>query len=119
MGIPEERTHLFEYSFVSVKIYKALLERGANGGRVRRQALLARIPEGPKLRAARARTTAVYVVASMDPMQQSQILGRLRHPNNLLPAGTTLLPVSDIVGYGIVKQNDVLPDIGDLLPQFG
>lgn len=35
MGLPEERTHLFEYSLVALLIYQALMERRSNGGRVR------------------------------------------------------------------------------------
>jgi len=31
MGIPEERTHLFEYSLVAILIYQALVERRKNG----------------------------------------------------------------------------------------
>ncbi|MGI9667966.1 MAG: VanZ family protein [Acidimicrobiia bacterium] len=32
IGIPEERTHLFEYSLVALLIYLALAERRSNGG---------------------------------------------------------------------------------------
>lgn len=41
MGIPEERTHLFEYSLVAGLILQALTERRDNGGRVRWPAVLA------------------------------------------------------------------------------
>lgn len=41
MGIPEERTHLFEYSVVAVLIYEALKERASRGRPVPRPALLA------------------------------------------------------------------------------
>lgn len=34
LGIPEERTHLFEYSLVAVLIHSALSERRAQGGQV-------------------------------------------------------------------------------------
>ena len=40
-GIPEERTHLFEYSLVGALIYQALLERQGNGRRVAAPAVLA------------------------------------------------------------------------------
>ncbi len=41
MGIPEERTHLFEYSVVALLIYEALIERNSHGRRVRAPALVA------------------------------------------------------------------------------
>ena len=41
MGIPEERTHLFEYSLVAVLIYRALSERRSNGRPVAAPAALA------------------------------------------------------------------------------
>lgn len=34
MGIPEERTHLFEYSLVAILVYQALTERRKNGRNV-------------------------------------------------------------------------------------
>lgn len=41
MGIPEERTHLFEYSVVGLFIFEALTERHNNGRRVPIPAVLA------------------------------------------------------------------------------
>ena len=41
MGIPEERTHLIEYSLVAVLIYQALLERKRNGRSVPYPAFIA------------------------------------------------------------------------------
>lgn len=41
MGIPEERTHLFEYGIVTVLIHEALRERTASGMGVRLPGLLA------------------------------------------------------------------------------
>lgn len=41
LGIPEERTHLFEYSVVAVLIFEALTERAGRGRRVPVPALLA------------------------------------------------------------------------------
>ena len=41
MAIPEERTHLIEYSVVAVLIYEALTERASHGHRVPKPALLA------------------------------------------------------------------------------
>ncbi|MDH3498715.1 MAG: VanZ family protein [Acidimicrobiia bacterium] len=41
MAIPEERTHLIEYSVVAILIYEALMERASQGRRVPVPALLA------------------------------------------------------------------------------
>ncbi len=41
MGIPEERSHLFEYTVVALCVHEALLERASHGRRVRAPALLA------------------------------------------------------------------------------
>jgi len=41
MGIPEERTHLFEYGLVAILIYHALIERRNNGRPVRAPAAFA------------------------------------------------------------------------------
>lgn len=41
MGIPEERTHLFEYSILALLVYEALVERKRHGGNVRFPALIA------------------------------------------------------------------------------
>ena len=41
MGIPEERTHLFEYGIVTVLIHEALRERSRNGRRLRTPGLVA------------------------------------------------------------------------------
>ena len=41
MGIPEERTHLIEYTVVAALIYAALRERNKAGGQVARPALIA------------------------------------------------------------------------------
>lgn len=41
MGLPEERTHLFEYGLVAVLIFYALTERRDNGRPVRAPAILA------------------------------------------------------------------------------
>ena len=41
MAIPEERSHLIEYSVLAVFIHEALKERSSNGGRVWRPALFA------------------------------------------------------------------------------
>lgn len=41
LGIPDERTHLFEYSVVAVLMHEALTERAASGRRVPRPALIA------------------------------------------------------------------------------
>ena len=40
-GIPEERTHLFEYGLLGALVYQALAERRSNGKQVRGPALIA------------------------------------------------------------------------------
>ena len=41
ISIPEENTHVIEYSLLAVLIYEALLERATQGGRVPRPEILA------------------------------------------------------------------------------
>ncbi len=41
LGLPEERTHLFEYGIVAVLVYEALAERAANGQTIRLRPVVA------------------------------------------------------------------------------